>query len=263
MSDALGLHLLQGLDLVASPRRSAVARLDAEGRLTALDLAGADDEVLALLAVDGTAVAGRRRPPRGADESGRRDVEARARLVRRGRLPGVAPAAGAPCTAAPGASTSRPRSRARAGLCVEALPDLVLRQIAWERDHPPDAPALDLAEYRAAWIGVRAPVYRPKGTGRARPAGDPRRLAPARRRDRPRRLGARAPGRRLGRHRRRRPHRRPLLRLRRAADDAAAPALSRSGPAAGLQLAMPADANLRERVAATLARLRAEGAISI
>ena len=38
---------------------------------------------------------------------------------------------------------------------------------------------------------------------------------------------------------------------------------SQSRPAAGLRLTMPADANLRERVAATLARLRAEGAISI
>jgi hypothetical protein len=54
---------------------------------------------------------------------------------------------------------------------LEALPDHVLRQIAWEAGHPADAPAIDLADYRTAWLGVRAPRYRPKGVGRARPEG--------------------------------------------------------------------------------------------
>src|SRR5690606_16836548 len=64
-----------------------------------------------------------------------------------------------------------PRLERPGRLLLEALPDQVLRQIQWERDHPPDAPAIDLLDYRTAWIGVRAPVYRPKGTGRARPDG--------------------------------------------------------------------------------------------
>ena len=68
-------------------------------------------------------------------------------------------------------SLARPAAPVR-----ETLPDLVLRELEWEREHPPDAPAMDLADYRPAWLGVRAPAYRPKGRGRARPAG----LAPAR-----------------------------------------------------------------------------------
>lgn len=58
---------------------------------------------------------------------------------------------------------------------AEALPDQVLRQLLWERDHPTGAPSLPLAEYRAEWLGVRPPAFRPRG-GRARNDG----LAPAR-----------------------------------------------------------------------------------
>jgi hypothetical protein len=57
----------------------------------------------------------------------------------------------------------------------EASPDQVLRQLIWEREHPADAAPLDLADYRALWPAVRAPVYRPKAAGRARMSG----LAPA------------------------------------------------------------------------------------
>jgi hypothetical protein len=52
---------------------------------------------------------------------------------------------------------------------VETSPDLVLRQLAWEERHP-GAP-LDLADYRERWIALRPPAYRPKGPGRAKPAG--------------------------------------------------------------------------------------------
>ena len=54
---------------------------------------------------------------------------------------------------------------------LETLPDLVLRQIAWERDHPSGRRRWTCADYRAAWLALRAPVFRPKGTGRARPDG--------------------------------------------------------------------------------------------
>src|SRR5262249_7941562 len=70
----LGLRLLQQLTLVGTPRRSAVAEVDASGSLVRLDLAGDDDEVLgalgpgpALLVVDA--------PLLVANEGGRRDVE--------------------------------------------------------------------------------------------------------------------------------------------------------------------------------------------
>ena len=166
----VGIHLLQSLDLVGSPRRSAVARLDGAGRLEALALADGDDEVAA--AVPDEAAVGRgRRAPGGAQRPGQARRGARARLVRRPRLPRLARAAGAGASAAPAASPSR-RALARPGRELrETLPDLVLREIEWEREHPPDAPALDLADYRPAWLGIRAPAYRPKGRGRARPAG--------------------------------------------------------------------------------------------
>lgn len=64
---------------------------------------------------------------------------------------------------------------ARGHVVAEASPDQVLRQAMWEQQHPGGAPPLDLAAYRAGWMGMRAPAFRPRG-GRARNDG----LAPAR-----------------------------------------------------------------------------------
>lgn len=163
------MHLLQTLGLVGSGRHSAVARLDPRGRLMALDLADDDEDLLGrigtgpgTLAIDAPLVA--------PDETGQRDVErvlawcdVSAFPVSRRRLEqlhgGARGVALAPRLAAPGREVR------------ETLPDLVLRQVAWEREHPPGSPPPDLAEYRAAWLGLRAPAYRPKGVGRARPEG--------------------------------------------------------------------------------------------
>jgi hypothetical protein len=144
---------------------------------------------------------------------------------------------------------------------LEALPDQVLRQTAWERDHPADAPAMDLLAYRTAWIGVRAPVYRPKGTGRARPDGT---LAACRLLDAVLDLGGWAPA-------------PPADDWAAIADAARVDAIccayaalrTLQGRAAtidvgrGFRMALPADANLAARVALTLERLRGEGAIRI
>jgi hypothetical protein len=43
--------------------------------------------------------------------------------------------------------------------------------LLWEREHPPGAPPLPLADYRARWLPLRPPEYRPKGAGRAKAAG--------------------------------------------------------------------------------------------
>jgi predicted nuclease with RNAse H fold len=260
MSGVAGLHLLQGLDLVGTPRRSAVARLDADGRLTALDLAATDDEIAALLADGGLAAVAVDAPLHVANDTGRRDAEAvlawcdvaafpssRRRLAQvHGGLRGedLAP------------RLARPGRR-----LLEALPDQVLRQIAWERDHPPDAPPLDLLEYRTAWIGVRAPVYRPKGTGRARPDGT---LAAWRLLGEAVDLAGWTPG-------------PPADDWAAIADAARVDAVlcayaalrAVQGRAASLdvgrgrQVTLPADANLAARVAATLERLRAEGTVAI
>ncbi len=147
---------------------------------------------------------------------------------------------------------------------VETLPGHVLRQLLWEREHPLGAPPLPLADYRALWLPLRPPEYRPKGAGRARPAG----LLPAHRLlaevvD----LGGWVP----------------------AADtddwgaihdaaclDAIACAyaawrLQALGDAASVTVGtperglvvLPADANLRDRLALNLERLREEGAVRI
>ena len=176
LSEVAGIHLLQGLELVATPRRSAVARLDAAGRLTALDLAATDDEIAALVEGADLGAVAVDAPLHVPNETGRRDCEAvlawcdvaafpssRRRLAQvHGGLRGEALA---PRLAAPGRAV------------LEALPDQVLRQIAWEREHPPDAPAdrparvpdrLDRrprAGLPAQGDGPRAPGWRPSPPG--------------------------------------------------------------------------------------------------
>jgi hypothetical protein len=170
----VGLHLLQPLGLVASERRSALAEVDAQGRLMRLELLGDDAEILAalppapaLVAVDA--------PLAVPDEEGQRDVE---RVLAWCDVPVFPVSRRRLRLVFGGARGVDLAGRLAAGgrTVVETLPDLVLRQLAWERGRPEGAPPLDLADYRAAWLTVRAPAYRPKAAGRARPAG----LAPAR-----------------------------------------------------------------------------------
>ncbi len=259
MTHVAGIHLLQGLELVGTPRRSAVARLDPEGRLAALDLAAADDEIAALLTDAEVGAVAVDAPLHVPNDAGRRDAEAvlawcdvAAFPSSRRRLEqvhgGIRGEALAPLLGAPGRAV------------LEALPDQVLRQIAWERDHPAGAPAIDLLAYRTAWVGVRAPAYRPKGTGRARPDGI---LAAWRLLDGVLDLGGWAPG-------------PPADDWSAIADAArvdaiccayaalrhvrgAAVAIGTGGP----PVTLPADANLAARVTQTLDRLRNEGAIRI
>jgi predicted nuclease with RNAse H fold len=253
----VGIHLLQGVELVGSPRRSAVARLDHAGRLQDLALAAGDDEVLAAVPDDAAWVVVDA-PLAVPNREGRRDAErvlawcdvpafpvSRARLDRvHGGARGTALA---PALARPGREVR------------ETLPDLVLRELEWERRHPPGAPAMELADYRAEWLGVRAPAYRPKGAGRARPAGMGRaRALLAGVLD----LGGWAPA--DGDdweaiH--------DAARLDSLCCAYAALRLSRGeavtvgAPGSG-QVAVPADANLRARLELTVRRLAAEGAIS-
>lgn len=69
------------------------------------------------------------------------------------------------------------RLRTAAARVVEASPELVLRELLFELERAADAPPIDLADYRQAWLETRPPAYRPKGAGRAKPRG----LPPARR----------------------------------------------------------------------------------
>ncbi len=170
MGDVLGLHLLQSLDLIDTPRRSALARVDAGGNLVALDLAGGDGEVIALVAASGGGSLAVDAPLEVPNATGRRDLETvlswcdvPAFPVSARRLAQVFGGARGVTLAPALAEGPRP--------VLEALPDQVLRQIAWEREHPAGAAAMDLGDYRAAWLAVRPPPYRPKGLGRARPEG--------------------------------------------------------------------------------------------
>lgn len=166
---ACGIHLMPLMDGIGGPRRSCLAGLDADGVLVELTCLDTDDELLAglpatvqVIAVDAPLVVDNARGQRPIEQllawldipvfpnsitrltqiyGGLRGVGLRARLATRG-----------------------------AGI-VEALPELVLRELVWEAAHPVTEPQLPLAEYREAWLGVRAPRYRPKGRGRAVPAG--------------------------------------------------------------------------------------------
>ncbi len=170
MTGALGLHLVQHLDLVDSPRRSVLVRLDADARLRDVGEAAGDDAVVALAAGHEAASLTVDAPLAVPDDAGRRDAEAvlawcdvSAFPVSRRRLEQV--------TGGTRGIALAPALAAAGHALAEALPDQVLRQVAWEHDHPLGAAPLPLADYRTAWIGVRAPVYRPKGVGRARPGG--------------------------------------------------------------------------------------------
>lgn len=259
--EAAGLHLLQTLALVDSPRRSAVARLDARGRLIALDAVASDDEILAALPASvGTLAVDA--PLAVPGERGQRDLEkvlawcdvpafptSRRRLEQvHGGLRGEALA---------------PRLGAGRRV-VETLPAHVLRQLLWEREHPPGAPPLALADYRALWLPLRPPEYRPKGAGRAKPAGllaahrllaevvDLCGWAPA---ADPDDWGAINDAARLDAI----ACAYAAWRLQTSGDAGSA---SVGTPDRGL-VVLPADANLRDRLALNLERLREEGAVSI
>lgn len=255
----MGLHLLQPLDLVATPRRSALAEVDSAGRLMRLELVAADEEILAalppapaLLVVDAPLVV--------PNADGSRDLE---------RVLGWCDVSVFPVSArrldrvmggARGVVLA-PRLRADGRRAVETVPDLVLRQLAWEREHPPGQPDMALVDYRKAWLGVRAPVYRPKGRGRAKHAG----LAPA---------AALLAGAldldgwspRASEDDWQALHDAALLdaiacayaALRAARDEA----VTLGGPERG-EAVLPADRNLAGRIALHLGRLRAQGAVRI
>ncbi len=233
--------------------------VDGSGRLEHLELVQFDDQLIG--AVPPSAVVAVDAPLAVLNESGQRDLErvlawcdaplfptSRRRLHRlHGRLRGV----------------DLSPSLTGLGDVVEAAPDLVLRQLAWAREREPGAAALGLGSYRERWLGVRAPVYRPRGRARARPAG----LTPAaellagvldlggwRPSGSPDDAGALHDAARLdalacayvAHLLSRRPHEALVL-----------------GTAERGRIAFPADDNLRERVRINLQRLRSEGQVTI
>lgn len=169
---AVGIHLNPEMRRDDPPGRSAVAEIGADGGLVAVRMCRTDAEIRdlvgdlpALVVIDAPVAV-----PDGA--GGRRDAEEvlawldiPAFPVTRARLEKVHGGARGP----------RLEALLTGHQVVEGIPDQVIRQLLWEREHPVGSPPLGLAEYRAAWLGVRPPAFRPRG-GRARHDG----LAPAR-----------------------------------------------------------------------------------
>lgn len=163
---AVGVHLVQSIDLVDTPRRSVVVELEPDGALTRIVAAAQMDEIVgaigpapALVVVDAPLVV--------PNERGQRDVErilawcdVPAFPVSHGRLTkvhaglrGVELAGALPATVT----------------LIETHLDLALRLLMWLEDGGGEL--VDLADYRARWLGIRAPTYRPKGPGRANAGG--------------------------------------------------------------------------------------------
>ncbi len=157
------------MDAIGTPRPSCVAGLDAGGGLGLLTLAGTDAELVAAVP-DGVRVLAVDAPLVVPNTAGQRPVEQLLAWLDAPAFPNSV----ARLTQVYGGLRGvglRERLAGRAGRLVEALPELILRELAWEAGHPLGAAALPLADYRAAWLGVRAPRYRPKGRGRAVAAG--------------------------------------------------------------------------------------------
>ncbi len=169
---AVGIHLNPEMGRDDPPGRSAVAEITPQGALLGVQMCRSDEEICAavgeaaaLVVIDAPIAI-----PDGT--GGRRDVEQvlawldiPAFPVTRARMEKVHGGARGLLVAA----------ALRGHTTVEGIPDQVLRQLLWEREQPIGLPPIGLAEYRARWLGVRAPAFRPRG-GRARHDG----LAPAR-----------------------------------------------------------------------------------
>lgn len=170
---AVGVHLVQDARREDAPARSTVAEISRDGRLSGAQMCRTDAQIAdavgtapALVLVDA--------PLAVPDVRGRRDAEQVLAWLDIPAFPVTPERMRKVHGGARGVALARDL-RSAGHAVAEALPDQVLRQLIWERDHPWGSPALGLADYRAEWLGVRPPAFRPRG-GRARNEG----LAPAR-----------------------------------------------------------------------------------
>ena len=157
---------MQSVDLIGTPRPSVVVELDADGALARLESAAETAAVAAAIGAD-PAIVVVDAPLAVPTERGQRDVE---RILAWCDVPAF-PVSRARLTSVHGGLRGVDLVEALASTvtAAETHPDLVLRLLMWEDDGG-GAP-IDLADYRARWLGVRAPRYRPKGPGRATIAG--------------------------------------------------------------------------------------------
>jgi hypothetical protein len=170
---AVGVHLVQDARRGDAPGRSAVAEITPDRRVSGVWMCRSDEDVVEAVGADRALVLVDA-PLAIPDVRGKRDAEQvlawldiPAFPVTPDRMMKVHGGARGPEIAL--------RLQRAGHVAAEALPDQVLRQLLWEREHPDGSPPLGLAAYRSAWLGVRPPAFRPRG-GRARNEG----LLPAR-----------------------------------------------------------------------------------
>lgn len=164
---AVGVHLMPVLDAVDTPRPSVVIELDRDAAVTAIrevatldEIAGAIGPRPALVAVDA--------PLTIPGTGGRRTVDELLGWLDTPVLPISRARLETLYGGARGESLMEHEGM-RPHDVAETFPDLVLRLLAWQRRRP--ASAVDLGEFRARWLDLRPVPYRPKGRGRAKPAG--------------------------------------------------------------------------------------------
>lgn len=164
---AVGVHLMPVLDAVDTPRPSVIVEMDREGAIAAITEVTTLAEIVTALGADPALVVVDA-PLTVPSTGGRRTIDELLGWLDTPVLPISRKRMDALYGGARGEDLTRHEGVQHHDI-VETFPDLLLRLLAWERDRP--APPVDLGEFRARWLTHRPPVYRPKGSGRAKAAG--------------------------------------------------------------------------------------------
>ncbi len=169
----MGVHLVQDARRDDAPGRSAVAEIAPDTRLSGVRMCRPDEDIIEVVG-PGPALVLVDAPLAVPDVRGKRDAEQVLAWLDIPAFP-VTPHRMAKVHGGARGPALAERLRREGHIVAEAIPDQVLRQLMWEQEHPEGSPPIGLEAYRRAWLGVRAPAFRPRG-GRARNDG----LAPAR-----------------------------------------------------------------------------------
>ncbi len=164
---AVGVHLMPVLSAIDTPRPSIVVEVDRDGAVTSLHDARSLDDIAAAVG-DAPAVVVIDAPLAVPDSGGRRSIDELLGWLDTPVLPISRARMDTLYGGARGEEIAR-HEAFRPHDIAEGFPDLLLRLLAWERRRPPGT--VDLAEFRGRWLDLRPASYRPKGIGRAKPAG--------------------------------------------------------------------------------------------
>jgi predicted nuclease with RNAse H fold len=150
-----GVHLAQAMEPTPRAHESAVVEVEG-GDVHAPRIVESDDEILdalpappALVVVDA--------PLAIPNNTGKRDVEAVLAWCDIAAFPVSRRRIDALYGGARGVHLAG-ELVARGYEVAETIPDLVFRQLTWERDRPTGHASLDLREYRERWLSIRPPA---------------------------------------------------------------------------------------------------------